>query len=142
MYIRLNNGIAELYSISQLRSDNPNTSFPEEPTEELLASWDIYPCDVENPEEYDHFLFKKDFDKIENTNGKWVLKYTLTQLPIEIASASMRGKRNDLLQESDWTQISDSPVDKQVWATYRQALRDITDQEGFPYSITWPTKPE
>lgn len=50
-------------------------------------------------------------------------------------------KRKGLLQESDWTQLPDAPVNKEVWATYRQALRDITDQEGYPLSITWPEPP-
>ena len=50
-------------------------------------------------------------------------------------------KRKALLQGSDWTQLQDSPADKAAWATYRQALRDITDQEGYPLSITWPEPP-
>lgn len=52
-----------------------------------------------------------------------------------------RAKRDSLLIASDWTQVADSPVDPAVWVTYRQALRDITDQGGFPNNITWPTKP-
>lgn len=50
-------------------------------------------------------------------------------------------RRGQLLQESDWTQVSDAPVDKEMWATYRQALRDITEQEGFPENIIWPERP-
>jgi len=46
-----------------------------------------------------------------------------------------------LLSDSDWTQVADAPVDQAAWAVYRQALRDITDQEGFPYSVNWPTAP-
>jgi len=45
------------------------------------------------------------------------------------------------LAQSDWTQVADAPVDATVWATYRQALRDITDQAGFPNDINWPTQP-
>lgn len=56
-------------------------------------------------------------------------------------AASARAKRNDLLAASDWTQVIDAPVDQAVWATYRQALRDITSQTGFPYNVTWPVKP-
>ena len=37
----------------------------------------------------------------------------------------MRAKRNELLAQSDWTQVADAPVDQQAWATYRQALRDF-----------------
>jgi hypothetical protein len=52
-----------------------------------------------------------------------------------------REKRNKLLDESDWTQMPDAPVDKTVWNDYRQSLRDITEQSGFPENIAWPTKP-
>jgi len=54
---------------------------------------------------------------------------------------SIREQRNSLLASCDWTQISDATVDKQAWATYRQALRDITAQAGFPTNVQWPTKP-
>lgn len=53
-------------------------------------------------------------------------------------------KRNALLAESDWTQLADVPLSaeqKAAWAAYRQQLRDITDQAGFPQNINWPTKP-
>lgn len=58
-------------------------------------------------------------------------------LPDEI-----RKQRNRLLTESDWTQIPDCTVDKQAWAEYRQALRDITKQVGFPTDVVFPTKPQ
>lgn len=54
---------------------------------------------------------------------------------------SARKKRNDLLLESDWTQVPDAPVDQAAWATYRQLLRDITAQDNFPFDITWPNPP-
>lgn len=60
----------------------------------------------------------------------------------EKLSAATRKERNQLLTESDWTQMPDAPVDQDAWATYRQALRDIPQQAGFPTDITWPTKPE
>ena len=52
--------------------------------------------------------------------------------------------RNQFLANSDWTQMPDSPLtteQKAAWATYRQALRDVTAQEGFPNSIQWPVSP-
>lgn len=61
--------------------------------------------------------------------------------PIADPIKEARLERDGLLYSSDWTQIADAPVDKAAWATYRQALRDITLQEGFPENITWPTKP-
>jgi len=53
----------------------------------------------------------------------------------------IRNKRDNLLQTSDWTQLPDVPITtKEAWATYRQALRDITNQSD-PFNITWPTVP-
>jgi len=66
---------------------------------------------------------------------------TAAQVAIELATQA-RDKRNTLLTASDWTQVADAPVDQTAWATYRQALRDITDQVGFPETITWPAEPE
>lgn len=57
---------------------------------------------------------------------------------------SVRSQRDILLSLSDWTQSVDSPLSDQKkieWKTYRQALRDITNQAD-PFSIEWPTKPE
>jgi hypothetical protein len=71
---------------------------------------------------------------------------TLTPSPepqktTEELQAEARAQRNQLLTASDWTQVADAPVDKAAWATYRQALRDIPQQEGFPTVIVWPDKP-
>ena len=54
---------------------------------------------------------------------------------------AVRQTRTEKLKDSDWTQIADSTADKTAWATYRQALRDITAQSGFPWTITWPDAP-
>lgn len=51
-----------------------------------------------------------------------------------------RLKRSSLLAQSDWTQLSDVKADP-AWQVYRQALRDVTKQEGFPNSIVWPEEP-
>ena len=64
-----------------------------------------------------------------------------SQEPERLAS-QIRQERNTLLSDCDWTQVSDAPVNQAAWQTYRQALRDVTSQEGFPYDVTWPTKPE
>lgn len=57
------------------------------------------------------------------------------------AASALRTERNAKLAESDWTQIADATVDKAAWASYRQALRDITKQAGFPATVVWPEKP-
>lgn len=63
------------------------------------------------------------------------------QPEIMSAEEEIRANRNGLLAASDWTQVDDAKVDKVAWAAYRQALRDITDQAGFPHDVVWPTKP-
>jgi hypothetical protein len=51
-------------------------------------------------------------------------------------------RRNEALAVTDWTQLPDVPLEtKTQWATYRQELRDVTDQPGYPYDIVWPTPP-
>jgi len=96
-------------------------------------------------------------DGVEQLDGKWYTKYILgpvftgdtaaadeaaykAQKDAEQATA-IRASRDAKLSECDWTQVADSPVDKTVWATYRQALRNVPSQEGFPWTITWPTQP-
>jgi hypothetical protein len=66
-----------------------------------------------------------------------------TSYPEDYRSAALypvRQQRNRLLAESDWTQALDAPVDQVAWSNYRQALRDITEQEN-PFSIVWPEVP-
>jgi hypothetical protein len=87
-------------------------------------------------------------DGVQQIDGKWYTKYSVAEMDAEAITAkdaeqakAMRDQRGEKLKDSDWTQVSDAPVDKAVWATYRQALRDITAQSGFPWTITWPDAP-
>lgn len=56
-------------------------------------------------------------------------------------AAQIRVERNAKLSATDWTQVADSPVDKDAWAAYRQELRDITNQASFPLDVVWPKDP-
>lgn len=58
------------------------------------------------------------------------------------AAAEVRKERDAKLAATDWTQVADAPVDKTTWATYRQSLRNVPSQSGFPNEVTWPTEPE
>jgi len=64
-----------------------------------------------------------------------------SQKLLDIQADEARTQRNALLSGSDWTQVPDAPVDQAAWAEYRQALRDLPQQAGFPTEITWPVKP-
>jgi len=73
--------------------------------------------------------------------------YTSEHPPVDTLTF-LRESRADLLKQSDWTQSADSPLSdskKAEWATYRQALRDLTDSytnENSINDIVWPTRPE
>lgn len=59
-------------------------------------------------------------------------------------SEQVRTRRNSLLGAAEWTQASDSPLApaaKAAWAAYRQALRDVPQQAGFPGTVMWPVAP-
>lgn len=53
----------------------------------------------------------------------------------------LRSERNKKLSECDWTQVNDSPVDKDAWSSYRQALRDLPQNTTDPYNPVWPLAP-
>ena len=81
-------------------------------------------------------------------NNVWSQNWVVTQLlaeqiaqKISEKSSNVRNERNAKLTDSDWTQLADSTADKTNWAAYRQALRDLTKQSGFPWEVTWPDAP-
>ena len=81
----------------------------------------------------------------EQIDGVWTRIWAIEdvteeelQFRIQRKSDEVRKKRNQLLSETDWTQLPDAPVDGSLWATYRQELRDIPEQEGFPWQVQWP----
>jgi hypothetical protein len=97
---------------------------------------------------------------VEQIAGKWYTKHILgpvftdnedaTAAEQETAykamkdaeqAKSVRADRTKRLADTDWTQVADAPVDQTAWATYRQALRDVTQQSGFPWTINWPVAP-
>jgi hypothetical protein len=103
---------------------------------------------------------------VEQIGGKWHTKYVLGPIftdrpatdtePAQTAAEqeaawkamkdaeqakAVRADRNRRLADSDWTQLADAPVDKTAWATYRQALRDVPAQSGFPWNVQWPDTP-
>jgi hypothetical protein len=69
------------------------------------------------------------------------MKRTRQEMIEIVESERARKRRNKMLSDSDWTQVADAPVDKAAWAKYRQALRDISEQDGFPENVSYPEKP-
>ena len=141
MHIKLTNGYPVKYTLGQLRRDNPQSSFPKVIPDEILASYDVYPCTRLERPAYDH-LTEQCFDAgfEQDVEGNWVQGYSVEPVEQEVAERNIREHRDDLLQETDWMALSDVTMTEEMTA-YRQALRDIPAQAGFPNTVTWPVAP-
>jgi len=89
-------------------------------------------------------LKEEKFGKVRDGSGEWYITIPPDQYKLEEAALE---KRLKLLVESDFsdlpvTQARLSDKQKTEWAEYRQALRDMTAQEGFPWDVDWPVKPK
>lgn len=84
-------------------------------------------------------------EPVENMKDGWkVIRYPNAILETVDNASAVRAERDRLLTACDWTQLADSPLDAAsmaLWQNYRQALRDIPQQAGFPDSVEWPEKP-
>ena len=147
MQIRIRETSAVMYE-GEFRALHPNTSMPQQLSEELLND---FGADVvlEGPQAQPTRYQTAFANGVEQLDGKWYTKYSVAEMDAEAIAAkdteqakAMREQRGEKLKDSDWTQVADAPVDKAVWATYRQALRDVTAQSGFPWTITWPDEPQ
>jgi hypothetical protein len=147
--IRIIDGQPTRYSLRQLKADHPNTSFPADPSLELLASYDVHPYTITaRPSATD--VERVVDDGFHEVNGVWLQTWRVERLPLSDAERRVREQRDDLLAQSDWVvtkaveQNAADGLGIQVpmnWINYRQALRDIPSQAGFPYTVTWPQEP-
>ena len=169
MYVKLTNGQPSQfpYSVGQFRRDNPNTSFPRQIPNTILRRYAVYEVtELEKPT-YDPLVqtlvvgtptqevirLKTEADCTDPDTGEvdtdqvgqplygseWEVEHTVQNMEQATAEANVRSKRDGLLSETDWMALSDVTMSDSITA-YRQALRDIPDQAGFPFSVTWPTK--
>ena len=150
-YALVQNGLVVTYpySITQLRRDNPRTSFPKKPTDASLASWGVYPVSVTAQPTFSHATQNiADGDPVL-VDGQWQQTWVVTDAtPEQVTQRSeqqaddIRRKRDKMIADTDWMALSDNTLTAE-WATYRQALRDITNHINFPYLADedWPVKP-
>lgn len=167
MQIRTSSG--EVVSEQGFRALFPNTSMPQQLSEALINEFGGSVV-FEGPQATGGTVYQYSvYGGIEQVNGKWFTKYNLgpaffdtedkdgvvtTAAQNEAAykavkdaeqSKNVRTSRDSKLAESDWRVIKSAETATALpaaWATYRQALRDVTTQAGFPWTITWPTQPE
>jgi hypothetical protein len=141
MYLKLTNGQPKIYSIGQLHRENPQTSFPRQMPEELLSEYGVYTCARPEYPIFDWLTSRVvDGEFYQDASNGWFQGYVIENLFQDEAERNVRSHRDSLLQQTDWMALSDNTITPEN-AAYRQALRDITTQEGFPYNVVWPTKP-
>ena len=113
--------------------------------ENIISKKDDKGDTIYNYDEYLLIVTDRDgLEKIVQDNMEVWLAYAKQQETDNQAQA-VRDKRDKLLADTDWTQTDDAPLsseDKESVRKYRQALRDITAQSGFPQKIVWPEKPQ
>ena len=153
MYVKILDGAVDQYPYStlSLRRDNPNVSFPKTFPEEYINQYGVYSVyEVDKPDYNEETQNCELNSEPTLVDGNWTLEYTVTDKTAEelqtIADdfeANQRTRRDGLLLSSDWTQVADAPVDAATWATYRQALRDLTTHADWPNldEDDWPTEP-
>ena len=129
---------------------HPNTSFTLPLTVEVINDFGADPV-LEGPQAQPGRYQVAFRDGVEqDAEGRWFTKYSVADMDAEAIAAkdaeqakSVREQRNQKLKDSDWTQGKDIADNiSTAWAAYRQALRDVPAQAGFPWDVQWPTQPE
>jgi len=134
----------------QVQSLLPNTSLPVPFPDEGFPEHNIYRLgEGVFPDVGRHEKAEESEPVLEN--GQWIRQWSLVDMsPEEQAAADLneaqnvRSNRNEILKTCDWTQLADSPLSenaKSEWSQYRQALRDIPGNSGFPWDVIWPEVP-
>jgi hypothetical protein len=152
MHALIENGTVKKYpySLSDIKIANLNTSFPSTISDASMAEYGAMRVfNTTPPELTDTQVLEEDTPVFSNEDQRWTQVLRVRDMTAEevqqrndAKALEIRTERNGKLDNSDWTQIADSTADKAVWATYRQALRDLTSQESFPWNVTWPEQPE
>jgi hypothetical protein len=152
----------------QLRADNPNTSFPQVLTPDIINAFGYDPV-LEGPQATTIPPYQySQRDGVVEVNGQWFTHYIAGPVFTDYTDPDgvvhtaaeqyeaycfgkdaeqgkvVRADRNKRLADSDWTQLIDAPLDpdaKLAWQLYREALRMVPQQTGFPWEINWPPKP-
>lgn len=135
------------YGLGQLKAANPLTSFPAQANDEMLASYGVQRVFNATPPELTDTQVLEEGTPVF-VDDRWTQVFTVRDMTAEevanrneAQAANVRAERNTKLSATDWRFRSDLTPSQQ-WIDYCQALRDITSQAGFPWSVNWPTQPE
>ena len=134
------------YSLGMLRKDNPNTSFPKQPSVADMAAFNVYPVTEANPTVGEGQRLAKTWTPTLS-GSDWVLDHQAVDLTSDevaeataVIAANMREKRDKLIAATDFYALSDVSM-SEAMTKYRSDLRAVPEQSEFPTTITWPTAP-
>jgi hypothetical protein len=136
--------IRHIFDVEPTQWDADNYYYARRLTDEQVERFGVHKKQIVTPPYHDAATQHLEEGPALLIDGVWTQNYIVTDLSADESAAKVgaqwtviRVERNKLLVESDWTQLPDAPVDAAAWATYRQALRDVTDQAN-PFNIVWP----
>jgi hypothetical protein len=141
--------VAYPYSQTDLVRDNPSTSFPAGAISPAsLAEWNVFPVHFADQPVVDS-LAQRVIEIVPSFDGQsWIQQWAVEAIPqaeidamTDQQATSVRADRNARLAATDWRVIKaleeGNGLDFDV-AAYRQALRDVPSQPGFPWNVVWP----
>ena len=136
--------VRHIHDVEPTRWDEDNFCRVVKLTPEQVVQFGVHQLKLVTPPYFDAATQTREHGPALLIDGVWTQNYIVSDLDADASAAKVgaqwnviRAERNKLLAESDWTQLPDASADATAWATYRQALRDITTQAN-PFSIVWP----
>jgi len=146
MYAKIIDGalVKYPYYLEEMRSDYPDATVPDEPTDEELAACNAKRAAMGPSPKQSSRTHSFTLSFTDNEDGSVTINPVPHKLDRRIAEFNMRDARNNALTRCDWVMTrafeEGEPVPED-YLTYRKALRDLPSQEGFPYTYVWPTEP-
>tara|TARA_R110000868_G_scaffold398857_1_gene672290 strand:+ start:70 stop:525 length:456 start_codon:yes stop_codon:yes gene_type:complete len=151
MYALIKNNIVVRYpyTVTDLRLANRDTSFPNQMSDEALLEFGMHKVEsTSTPLFSETQVLEEGTPVFDQAQQQWKQVLTVRDMTADEIQQRYNNKanelrevRNDFLKNSDWAMIVDVPVDKSAWLNYRQALRDIPTQSGFPFNVEFPVQP-
>jgi len=139
--------IRHIFDVEPTQWDADNYCYARRLTDEQVVHFGVHKKQIVTPPYHDAATQHLEEGPALLIDGVWTQNYIVSDLSADESAAKVgaqwnviRAERNRLLVASDWTQLPDAPVDAAAWATYRQALRDVTTQAN-PFATVWPESP-
>lgn len=151
-FIKIDNGtpIGNPISENELRKRFSHISFPKKISQDNITQLDYFI--LYESEKPTHSIFEKVVQgKYQLIDEKWYTSWIIQPMEeneiiavTESRKNDVRRRRDAMLQQTDWIVTKSNELGDEIpldWKIYRQSLRDISLQEGFPFEVIWPTKP-